>query len=208
MIAALRGTLIQKIPGSAVVEAGGVGYETLISLATYEALPELGQEARLLVQTIVREDTITLYGFAEAEEKQLFLLLIGVSGIGPKLALAVLGGLGAAGLRAAVMNRDLARLTAAPGVGKKTAERICMELAEKVGDLGVAGIGVAAAGQGRAAAPAAPSPQADAASALVNLGYSEQQAWQALRAIEKDESAATWPVEEWLRHALRRLSAR
>ena len=208
MIAALRGTVIQKTPGSVVVEAGGVGYEALISLATYEALPELGQEARLVVQTIVREDAITLYGFAEAEEKQLFLLLIGVSGIGPKLALAVLGGLGAAGLRAAIMNRDLTRLVAAPGVGKKTAERICMELAEKVGDLGATGAGVAAAGQGSMAAPGASSPQADAASALVNLGYTEQQAWQALRAIEKDEGAAAFPVEEWLRRALRRLSGR
>ena len=213
MIAALRGTVIQKSPTSAVIDVAGVGYEVLISLATYEALPDLGQETRLVVQTIVREDAIILYGFAAAEEKQLFLLLIAVSGIGPKLALALLGGLGAEGLRAAIMNRDLTRLTAAPGVGKKTAERICMELADKVGDLGALGVlggGPVASGQGGAQAPAGPSPQADAASALVNLGYTEQQVWPVLRAIEKEagKDAAALAVEDWLRQALRRLSAR
>ena len=210
MIAALRGTVIQKSPTSAVIDVAGVGYEVLISLATYEALPDLGQETRLVVQTIVREDAIILYGFAAAEEKQLFLLLIAVSGIGPKLALALLGGLGAEGLRAAIMNRDLTRLTAAPGVGKKTAERICMELADKVGDLGAFGGGPVASGQGGARASAGPSPQADAASALVNLGYTEQQVWPVLRAIEKEagKEAAAYAVEEWLRQALRRLSAR
>ena len=129
MIAALRGNIIQKNPGSLVLDVAGVGYEVLVSLRTWEKLPELNREVQLLVQTIVREDAITLYGFADAGEKALFMLLLGVSGIGPRLALTVLGGLGAAELQSAIVGRDLGRLTSVSGVGKKTAERICVELA-------------------------------------------------------------------------------
>ena len=136
MIAALRGNIIQKNPGSLVLDVAGVGYEVLVSLCTWEMLPELNREVQLLVQTIVREDAITLYGFVDAGEKALFMLLLGVSGIGPRLALTVLGGLGAAELQSAIVGRDLGRLTSVSGVGKKTAERICVELAEKVGNLG------------------------------------------------------------------------
>lgn len=206
MIAVLRGKVIQKSPTSTVVDVNGVGYEVLTSLRTYEALPELHQEVQFFVQTIVREDAISLYGFASADEKKLFILLIGVSGIGPKLALTVLGGLGPADLQGAIAGRDLARLTTVPGVGKKTAERICMELADKVGALeGFAAISTGSGGAG----PGVPAaPQADAASALVNLGYTEQQAWQALRSLEKEQDMAAGTVEEWLRQALRLLAAR
>lgn len=206
MIAALRGKLIQKTPTHTVVDVNGVGYEVQISLRTYEVLPELHQEVQFFVQTIVRADAISLYGFASADEKTLFLLLITVSGIGPKLALTVLGGLGPADLQGAIASRDLARLTSVPGIGKKTAERICMELADKVGALGAfaaAPVGGSGAGSGLQAAP-----QADAASALVNLGYTEQQVWQALRSLEKEQDAAGFAVEDWLRRALRLLSAR
>lgn len=206
MIAALRGKIIQKSPSHTVVDVNGVGYEVLISLRTYEVLPELQQEVQFFVQTIVREDAISLYGFASADEKKLFVLLIGVSGIGPKLALTVLGGLGPADLQSAIASRDLARLTSVPGVGKKTAERICMELADKVGALeGFAPIsaGVSASGTGLQA-----SPQADAASALINLGYTEQQVWQVLRKLEKEADTGGYAVEEWLRQALRLLAAR
>ena len=128
MIAALRGNIIQKNPGSLVLDVAGVGYEVLVSLRTWETLPELNREVQLLVQTIVRKDAITLYGFADPGEKALFMLLLGVSGIGPRLALTVLGGLGAAELQSAIVGRDLGRLTSVSGVGKKTAKRICVAL--------------------------------------------------------------------------------
>jgi len=204
MIAALRGNIIQKNPGSLVLDVAGVGYEVLVSLRTWETLPELNREVQLLVQTIVREDAITLYGFVDAGEKALFMLLLGVSGIGPRLALTVLGGLGAAELQSAIVGRDLGRLTSVSGVGKKTAERICVELAEKVGNLGDS----AAVPPGAAAAGAGPrsSPEADTVSALVNLGYSEQQVWPVLRALEKERDCTGLSLEEWLRLALRRLA--
>ncbi len=206
MIAVLRGKIIQKSPACTVVDVNGVGYEVLTSLRTYEVLPELQQEVQFFVQTIVREDAISLYGFASADEKKLFVLLITVSGIGPKLALTVLGGLGPAELQSAISGRDLARLTSVPGVGKKTAERICMELADKAGALG--GFAAMPAGTGGTGAAAQAAPQADAASALVNLGYTEQQVWQVLRSLEKEQDMSAALVEDWLRQALRILAAR
>lgn len=205
MIAALQGKIIQKSPAHAVIDVGGVGYEVLISLRTYEALPELLQEVQLSVQTIVREDAISLYGFADAAEKRLFVLLIGVSGIGPKLALTVLGGLGAAELQRAIASRDIGRLTTVPGVGKKTAERVCMELAEKAGALDVPG--VPPAGAAPSVSDPQGQPQRDAALALVNLGYTEQRIWQVLRALEQEQDTAAWPLEDWLRRALPLLAA-
>jgi Holliday junction DNA helicase RuvA len=158
------------------------------------------------VQTVVREDAITLYGFARPEEKELFLLLVTVSGIGPKLALTILSGIGVTDLRQAIMRKDLARLTALPGVGKKTAERICVDLGEKVGALG----GVApAAGQAESPAAAGGDLLADAASALVNLGYPQATAWEALRvARQQSETPETLRVEDLIRLALRALAAR
>ena len=206
MIAALRGKIIQKTPSHAVIDVGGVGYEVLISLRTYEVLPDLLQEAQLFVQTVVREDAISLYGFANGEEKKLFVLLTGVSGIGPKLALTVLGGLGPGELQGAIVSRDISRLTSVPGVGKKTAERICMELAEKVGVLD--GFIPASASPAGASTSGQASPQADAASALINLGDAEQQVWQVLRTLEKEQDAAGFAVEDWLRQALRLLAVR
>jgi Holliday junction DNA helicase RuvA len=163
----------------------------------------------LYVQTVVREDAIHLFGFGKKEEKELFLLLITVSGIGPKLALTILSGIGVGELCQAITAKDLSRLTALPGIGKKTAQRLCVELAEKVGGLQdleggeIASPQVVRAGEGEILA--------DAVSALINLGYSQATAWQALRAIEEQMNVEAEPpprVEDLIRLALRFLAAR
>ena len=206
MIAALRGTIDQKNASQVVIDVGGVGYEVFVPSSTYIELPSLGDSVHLFVQTIVREDAITLYGFATTEEKELFLLLIGVSGIGPKLALTVLGGLGGTALRQAISSKDLARLTSISGVGKRIAERLCMELAEKIRGLG-GGVGEATTMQSVPVAGSGSSALADAASALVNLGYPEQVAWQTLRLLENEQGEEqSYSVEQWLRLALRHLA--
>ncbi|MGC8791791.1 MAG: Holliday junction branch migration protein RuvA [Bryobacteraceae bacterium] len=132
MIAHLRGILLEKHPNQAIVEAGGVGYEVAIPVSTYSALPEPGAEVRLRIHTHLREDSLSLYGFASEEEKLLFERLITVSGIGPRLAITVLSGLPIAELYAAIRAGAVERLVRIPGVGKKTAERIVLELREKL----------------------------------------------------------------------------
>lgn len=208
MIASLTGLVQVKSPGSVIVDVGGVGYEVFISVRTFDTLPEVGASCFLYIQTVVREDAISLYGFGQKEEKELFLLLVAVSGIGPKLALTILSGIGVIALCQAIVAKDLTQLTGIPGIGKKTAQRLCIELAEKVGGLGdglieptaVSGI----------VAPAASQVLADAASALINLGYPQATAWQALRAIEQrlGEGAADLRVEELIRLGLQSLAAR
>ena len=208
MIATLNGLVFAKMPATVILDVNGVGYEVLISGRTFDALPETGSSCFLFVQTVVREDAITLYGFAKKEEKELFLLLVAVSGIGPKLALTILSGIGVEELCRALMLKDLARLTALPGVGKKTAQRLCMELGEKVG--GFSG-GIMAENSGSSGAAAAESNVvADAASALVNLGYPQYTAFQALQAVQKQfpEAAATLKVEDLIRLALQSLAGK
>jgi Holliday junction DNA helicase RuvA len=206
MIASLNGLVLTRTPATVILDVHGVGYEVFISSRTYDTLPAIGAPCVLHVQTVVREDAITLYGFARPEEKELFLLLVTVSGIGPKLALTILSGIGVTDLRQAIMRKDLARLTALPGVGKKTAERICVDLGEKIGALG----GLApAAGQAEEPAAAGGDLLADAASALVNLGYPQATAWEALRvARQQSETPETLRVEDLIRLALRALAAR
>lgn len=136
MIAHLRGRLITKHPNQAIVEAGGVGYDVTISVPTYSELPGLGSEVALHIHTHVREDALALYGFARGEEKQLFEKLITVSGIGPKLAMTILSGMAASDMVAAIRANDFARLTKIPGVGRKTAERMCVELRDKLDAFG------------------------------------------------------------------------
>jgi len=210
MIASLSGILQQKTPGSAIVDVAGVGYEVFISSRTFDYLPEVGEKCFLLIHTSVREDAITLYGFESQEVKELFLLITGVSGIGPKLALATLSSLGSDELTAAISMEDYARLTAVPGVGKKTAQRLCVELAEKVGGLS-AGAGGASPmpsmGGGSLPGPAA-TPVQDAVSALVNLGYQQHLAWQAVRSVQKQHGKAAddMAVEELIRLALQGLA--
>jgi holliday junction DNA helicase RuvA len=164
MIAHLRGNLLEKHPHQAIVECQGVGYDVAIPVSTYTRLPDLGAEVRLRIYTSVREDAIQLFGFFTAEEKQLFEKLISVSGIGAKLALTALSGLPPADLSAAIRGGEVALLTRIPGVGKKTAERMILELRDKLDQLPGAGV--------KSLSPAVPVSEleADIISALVNLG--------------------------------------
>jgi len=206
MIAALKGQVLSKQADTLILDVGGVGYEVMISSRTYDVLPEVGEEAFLLIRTHVREDAITLYGFGAQEEKDLFLLLNSVSGIGPKLALSILSGISVSELCQAIGAKDLSRLTSLSGVGKKTAQRLCVELGEKVNSL----VGETSIPDTPAAAETAVEGFAiqDAVSALVNLGYPRNTAWQALRGLQqKDpESVAAMPVEELIRRALQALA--
>jgi Holliday junction DNA helicase RuvA len=160
MIAHLRGKLISKHPNQAIVEAGGVGYEVNISIPTFSALPALGSDVSVFVYTHVREDALALYGFLRAEDKQLFEKLISVSGIGPRLAITILSGMAADAMVGAIKSNNLAALTRIPGIGKKTAERMVLELRDKLDSFGAQ------------PAIAAVSPvEEDVISALINLGY-------------------------------------
>lgn len=184
MIAHLRGRLLSKSPAQAVVECGGVGYDISISVPTFSALPGEGTEVALHINTQVREDAIALFGFLLREERRLFERLITVSGVGPKLGIVILSGLSAESLTAAIRGGDHAQLVRIPGIGKKTAERIVLELKDKLDDLQT----------GPAATPGAAlhaGPVADdVLSALVNLGYKREAAQKAIEAaIAKYESA-------------------
>jgi len=181
MIAHLRGRLFSKQPGQAIVEAAGVGYDVTISVPTFTALPGEGAEVSLFIHTHVREDALALYGFMDRNEKRLFERLITVSGVGPKLAITILSGLNPERTVAAIRAQDHATLTLIPGVGKKLAERLVVELKEKLEDLAIA-----PAPSDRRLAPAAE----DVLSALVNLGYQRPAAQKAIEtAIDKDKSA-------------------
>lgn len=177
MIAHLRGILIEKHPNQAIVEAGGVGYDVQISVSTYSALPEIGSEVKLRIYTNVREDAIQLFGFRDGTEKALFEKLIGVSGIGPKLAITVLSGVAAPDLMRIIRAGEVQMLTRVPGIGKKTAERIVLELRDKMEALGAA---PAAATKGTPAVLLS-NEQADVVSALVNLGSQQPAAEAAVR---------------------------
>ena len=187
MIAFLRGTLDEKrlvpAPPAAVLDVGGVGYELSVPLSTFDALPRVGAECRLEVSEIIREDAHLLFGFATAAEKSLFELLQSVSGVGPKTALSAVSGLPPAELRAAGASGDAKALARLPGVGKRTAERICVELRGKIDPLEAA----AASAAGKVGAPAAAAPLAasarDAVLALVQLGQTEEAASRAVREI-------------------------
>ena len=181
MIAFLRGRLVSKSPNQAIVECSGVGYDANISVATFAALPPEGAEAH----THVREDQIALFGFAEPQEKRLFEKLLTISGIGPKLAITVLSGIDAARLVGAIRAGDHATLTKIPGIGKKTAERVVLELKDKLDDM------AAAAPVGAAAVTHYGQAGDDALSALINLGYPRPVAQKAIEtALAKDAKAA------------------
>ena len=164
MIAHLRGQILYKIPNYVVIDCGGVGYELAISVATYTELRDVGAEASLHVHTHVREDALQLFGFHEVTEKRLFEKLLTISGIGPKLAITVLSGINAERLVGAIRGGDHATLTKIPGIGKKTAERVVLELKDKLDDM--AGYSPAAD-----AKPSLGAVAEDVLSALVNLGY-------------------------------------
>lgn len=196
MIVQLTGTLVGKEPDRCVIDVGGVGYGVRLSLTTFGRLPEVGEEARLQIHTHVREDQLDLYGFADGEEKGLFQKLIAISGVGPRMALAILSGLPSDELVAAIGGGNRERLTRIPGVGKKTAERIIIELKDRL----------AAAPQrgplATAIAAGTDSRVEEALSALTNLGYQRAAAESALARIN---DPAERPLEELIRSALREL---
>jgi Holliday junction DNA helicase RuvA len=186
VIAHLRGSIFEKHPNQVIVDIGGVGYDVQIPISTYTSLAEIGKPVSLTIHTHVREDAIILYGFATPEEKALFERLISVSGIGPKLALAVLSGLPASDLVTAIRGSDVARLVRIPGVGKKTAERIVLELKDKVVAVDAAGKPVEAAVVG----PALSTLDSDVISALQNLGCSRPAAEEAVRKAKQNGAPA------------------
>ena len=166
MIAYIRGVLAEKEPTRAVIEASGVGYELLVPLSTYEKLPRTGSEVKLLVCHCVREDDEILFGFATDDEKAMFAKLTSVSGVGPKIAIAILSGSSIAELSMSIAGGDAKRISAIKGVGKKTAEKICVELRDKVSEFAFSGRG----GDRNVAAPIAK----DAVAALRALGFNEE----------------------------------
>ena len=200
MIAHISGKLIQKQPNSVIVDVGGIGYELNVPLSTFYDLGEVGVSVSLRVHTHVREDALQLYGFRTEAEKKLFLLLNSVSGIGPKLAITVLSGLSAEELIQAIRAGNLAKLVSIPGVGKKTAERMLVELKDKVAAILPPGLE-------DTAAPVAQTGEAmreDVISALVNLGYQRPQAEKAVNAVLKQTPDAKF--ETVLKSALRSLA--
>jgi Holliday junction DNA helicase RuvA len=198
MIAYLRGRLLEKHPNRIIVDVQGVGYEAHVPLSTFYEMPEPGGEITLRVHTHVREDVLSLYGFATLLELQLFERLIGVSGIGPKLALAVLSGIEPNELIAAVRHGNVARLTAIPGVGKKTAERIGLELKDKLAAF------LPVEGASSVPASAGESLRTDVLSALINLGYHRPLAERALYAALKPGNTGSF--EQTLKLSLRELA--
>lgn len=197
MIGQLRGRLAEKRPNQIIVDVGGVGYLVQVPLSTYAALSELHTEVSLLIHTHVREDALVLYGFVSAREKHFFEMLISASGVGPSLALKILSGMSVEELVPAIRAGDLARLTRISGVGRKTAERIVVELKDKLDAVAVE----------VAERPAASSPagvEADVVSALVNLGYDGRIAGKAVEEARHEAGSANF--EKLLRAALLALS--
>lgn len=205
MIASVRGTLLERGEGFVVVEAGGVGYQVNVTTGTLASLPAVGEEVRLHTRHVQREDAQLLFGFAEPDELKLFDLLIGVNGVGPRIAIAVLSGLSPAHFARAVRDENLGAITAVPGVGRKTAERLVVELRDKLGFLPLAA--TAAAADGRTASREK-KPRVleknerydDAVAALVTLGYSAPQATDAVRRVSEEAADAT--AEQLVKRAL------
>ena len=201
MIASLRGSILEKHPNRIVVDVNGVGYEVFVPLSTFYGLGDAGSAITVRIHTHVREDALLLYGFATLLEQELFERLIGVSGIGPKVALAVLSGIEPLDLIRAIERGDLARLTAIPGVGKKTSERIVLELKDRLPRPQAVAV---AAGD---AASDAPIVRDDVVSALVNLGYHRPLAEKAAdAAIAMRGSSSDAGFERVLKQALRELA--
>ena len=195
MIGQIRGRLADKRPNQLLVDVGGVGYQVQVPLSTFAALGELHTEVTLLIHTHVREDALALYGFLSSREKHFFELLLSASGVGPALALKILSGMSVEELVPAIRGGDLARLTRIPGVGRKTAERIVVELKDKLETVAVAEEKPAASAGGT---------EADVVSALMNLGYDGRAAEKAME--EAKGAAGTGNFEKLLRSTLQTLS--
>ena len=198
MIASLQGTLIQKSPVSIVVDVNGVGYQVHVTLPTYYSLPDLKRSVTLNIHTHIREDEIKLFGFASDLEQEVFKKLIGISKVGPKLALTILSGMSVGDFLVAVSRKDIGRLSAIPGVGAKTAERLALEMKDKLRDLSSKNT------------PSVPDSQSssdfeDSLSALINLGYKKLQAEKALKTV-CGNGKGTGNLEELIKNALKLLS--
>ncbi|MBF0292325.1 MAG: Holliday junction branch migration protein RuvA [Nitrospinae bacterium] len=198
MIARISGKLVQKKPSQVVVDVNGVGYGLSVTLATFYSLPEVGGQVTLHVHTIVREDAITLYGFLAMGEREVFERLISVNKIGPKMAASILSGIPFGELAGAVRRKDIARLSMVPGVGKKTAERLCVELADKLDTLEHA---VADAGDGEES-----SLLNDTVEALASLGYNRQEAMRSAKTVLRGDKVKD--IQSAVKAALAELSAR
>jgi Holliday junction DNA helicase RuvA len=196
MIGQLRGRLTDKRPNQVLVDVGGVGYIVQVPLSTYAALGELHTEVTLLIHTHVREDALSLYGFLSSREKHLFEMLLSASGVGPSLALKILSGMSVEDLVPAIRGSDLARLTKIPGVGRKTAERMVVELKDKLEAVTVE--------VERPSATSSAGVEADVVSALVNLGYEARAAEAAVTEVGRESGAASF--EKLLRASLQSLS--
>jgi holliday junction DNA helicase RuvA len=196
MIGLLRGRLLEKRPNQVILDVAGVGYLVAVPLSTFSALGELHAEVTLLIHTHVREDALALYGFLSAREKHLFELLLGASGVGPTLALKILSGMNVEELVPAIRTGDLGRLTKIPGVGRKTAERMVVELKDKLEAVAVEA--------GKPAAPSSAGAEADVKSALTNLGYDERAADSAVAEAKREAGASSF--EGLLRAALTALT--
>ena len=206
MISCLKGELFHKLPEKVTILVNGVGYEVFLSSTSLEKLPQLGEDVFLHTFTYVREDTLTLFGFADTDEKEMFLLLINVSGIGPKLGLSILSGIKPVDLARAIATKDVTRLTGLSGVGKKTAERLCLDLKDKVGLI--AG-GDEELPDFAAGSQVEGSKEKDVISALMNLGYHQSRAYIALSEVKRriaPEPLAEMRVEDLIRETLRSLA--
>jgi len=192
MIYSVRGTLIEKSPDKAVIDTGSIALEMSISAGTYQQLQETGKDAHLYTHFVMREDGVYLYGFSKMEEKKLFLLLITISKVGPKLALAILSGMDVNKFMNAVMNSEIGLISTIPGIGKKTAERIVVELKDKFGQIAV-----------NEETAGAVSGAEDVVSALLNLGYSRAECQKAVNKVYKPDSS----FEELFKEALKALSS-
>ena len=205
MIAHLSGTLLSKQATSVIVDVSGVGYEVTIPLSTFYDLEDLGSNVQLRIYTHVREDALQLYGFKTSRERELFLKIISVSGIGPKLGITLLSGMSADEMIASIRTNNLARLTLIPGVGRKTAERLIMELREKVADLSSAQLEEELGAKPEARAESTEDTvRADSLSALLNLGYQRSGAEKAIDAALSEGEDIT--VESVLRRSLKKLA--
>lgn len=200
MIAFLSGKLLEKEANSVIIDVGGVGYEVTIPLSTFYELGDVGSEVRLRIFTYVREDALQLFGFKTGRERNLYLKLISVQGIGAKSGITMLSGMSADEIVAAIRTDDLARLTSIPGVGRKTAERLVIELRDKVGRIAAAGEKM----DGAAAPSAGEDVFEDALSALLNLGYQKTAAERALQQVRPEVAEPT--VQKLLKAALQRLA--
>ena len=204
MIGRIRGILIEKQPTDIQVEVAGIAYEVQVPMSTLFKLPEVGDAVTLHTHFVVREDAQQLFGFIEVKDKTLFRTLIKVNGVGPKMALGILSSVDSDALVGLVLSNDIAALVAMPGIGKKTAERLVIELRDKIKDWESAG-GSAAVTGAKASSPNAASAAREAETALVSLGYKLPQAARAIAAVQKDRPESV-SSEELIRFALKSMA--